>query len=63
MEPVSYMVGLSWSVAGYSYFLYNKSDFSERGLRDVIHTDIRETMIERQLIDLNRVRILEKRIC
>jgi hypothetical protein len=62
MEPVSYMVGLSWSVAGYSFFLYNKTDFSERGLRDVIRNDIREIMIDRERLNVQRAQILHKRI-
>jgi hypothetical protein len=62
MEPVTYMIQLTWTVGGYMYFLWNKEDFAFGGLRQVVEGDVQSTLIERRKMNVERLNMLNSRI-
>lgn len=60
MEPLTYLVGSGWLIAGYSYFLVNKTEYHEKGLRDLIEAKQFRRIVKKQKIDLGRIDMLKK---
>jgi hypothetical protein len=62
MEPVTYMVGISWTLAGYSYFLWKKNEFGVGGLRNVLMNDAKQKLLKEDKLNLERLDMVKMRI-
>lgn len=62
MEPISYMVGVSWAVLGYGYFLRNKTEFGITTFKHITSQKRLQKLIKRRNIDYKRIELLEKNI-
>ena len=62
MEPITYLVGSAWLIAGYTYFLVNKQEYQNVGLRELIDAKQYRRIVKKQGIDLTRVEVLRKNI-
>ena len=62
MEPITYLVGSAWLVVGYTYFMINKQEYAEKGLRELIDAKQFRRIVKKQGIDLRRVELLKKNI-
>lgn len=62
MEPVSYMVGATWAVLGYSYFLKNKEEFEINSFEAMIKRNKLRKLFRRHRVDIDRILLLKKNI-
>mmetsp|Transcript_16193 Transcript_16193/g.29520 ORF Transcript_16193/g.29520 Transcript_16193/m.29520 type:complete len:312 (+) Transcript_16193:39-974(+) len=62
MEPVSYMVGITWATLGYCFFAINKNDFEITSYRELLEASRYQKLLKKQEVDLDRISVLKKNI-
>lgn len=62
MEPVSYMVGISWATLGYCFFAVNKSDFEITSFREMLENRRYRQLMKKHEIDMERINVLTENI-
>ena len=62
MEPITYMIGASWAVLGYTFFLRNKVEFKLNTFRHMLARNKRAKLYKKRGIDLERIALLERNI-
>lgn len=62
MEPFSYMVGSTWMVLGFGWFLKQRQEFYPASFREMIYRSKLDKLIKKEKIPLNRIDLLKKNI-
>jgi hypothetical protein len=62
MEPITFFFQAGWIVAGYSYFLVNKADYSDQGLRETLDKNYVDRKFRKHGVDLAHIDLLKKQI-
>jgi hypothetical protein len=62
MEPVSYMVGITWATLGFSFFVVNKSDFEITSFREMLQNSRYAKLLRKYDVDQTRIEVLSKNI-
>jgi len=61
MEPITYMITLSWTVVGFGFFSWNKEDYAMGGFRSILTKNYASQETDRVQLDLAQVELLKMR--
>ena len=62
MEPFSYMVGSTWAVLGFSFFMMQRTEFEPASFREIIYKRKYDKLIKKNKISLERIDSIQKSI-
>lgn len=62
MEPFTYMVGMSWSLLGFIFFMRHKEEFQVKSYRDMLIEAKYNKLVKKHKIDLSKIELLKKNI-
>lgn len=62
MEPVSYVVGSTWALIGYIFFMRNRTEFEITSFRSLLFNKKFDELVAKESLDLRRIEILKRSI-
>ena len=62
MEPFTYMVGMSWSLLGFVFFMRHKEEFQVKSYRDMLIQAKYNKLIRKNKVDQSKLDLLKKNI-
>lgn len=62
MEPFSYMVGSTWMLLGFGWFLRQRQEFYPASFREMLFTAKLDKLIKKEKISLQKIDLLKKNI-
>ena len=62
MEPFTYMVGMSWSLLGFIFFMRHKEEFQVKSYREMLIEAKYNKLVKKHKIDLSKIELLRKNI-
>lgn len=62
MEPFSYMVGSTWMLLGFGWFLRQRQEFYPASFRDMLYSAKLDKLIKKEKISLQKIELLKKNI-
>jgi Mitochondrial calcium uniporter len=62
MEPLTYMIGSTWALLGFSFFFQQKQEFYFDSFRQSLYTRKFNKLVQKNQISLDRIKLLKKNI-
>ena len=62
MEPITYMLGSTWAVVGFGFFVWQRQEFYPASFREGLYNNRLAKLMEKNKLTLERIELLRKNI-